>query len=72
MKDLAIRAGEEHVDLCDALKIMGLAENGATAKHIISTGVVKVDNKIETRKRCKIRAGQIIFYNNQQIRVTQG
>lgn len=69
MKDLKIKEGQEYVDLCDALKIMGLVENGATAKHIISTGVVKVDNQVETRKRCKIRPGQIIFYNNQQIKV---
>lgn len=71
MKDLTLREGDEHVDLCDALKIMGLVDNGAAAKNIIATGVVKVDNKVETRKRCKIKPGQVIFYNNHQIRVVK-
>lgn len=70
MKELALKAGSEHVDLCDVLKIMGMVENGAAAKHIIATGVVKVDGTVETRKRCKIRAGQVVEYKNEQVKIT--
>lgn len=72
MKELALREGSEHVDLCDVLKIMGLADNGAAAKHIISTGVVKVDGQVETRKRCKIRAGQVVEYQGVQTNIVSG
>ena len=69
MKELELKPGAEHVDLCDVMKIMGMAENGAAAKHIIATGVVKVDGAVETRKRCKIRAGQVVEYKGESVRV---
>ncbi len=61
--------GSEYVDLCDLMKLVGFAPNGAVAKHIIATGVVKVDGKIETRKRCKIRSGQEIEYQGKKAKV---
>jgi len=44
--------------LCDLLKLAGVAESGAAAKHAIGEGLVRVDGIVETRKRCKIRPGQ--------------
>lgn len=38
----------------DLLKLQGLVESGAAAKTLIAQGEVKVDGKVETRKRCKI------------------
>jgi len=32
---------------------------------------VKVDGEIETRKRCKIRAGQVVEYQGQLARVKE-
>jgi ribosome-associated protein len=59
-----------HIDLCDLLKITGLFSTGAEAKHIIATGVVKVDGVVELRKRAKIRSGQIIEYLHHKIQVS--
>jgi ribosome-associated protein len=53
---------ETHVDLCDLLKLTDLTESGAEAKHIISEGKVKVDGKVELRKRAKILPGQKVEY----------
>ncbi|HBQ6695198.1 TPA: ribosome-associated protein YbcJ, partial [Klebsiella pneumoniae] len=47
-----------HVELCDLLKLEGWSESGAQAKIAIADGLVKVDGAVETRKRCKIVAGQ--------------
>lgn len=68
MKEFQLKE-HDHVDLCDLLKIMDLTNNGAEAKHVIGEGKVKVDNNVETRKRCKIRSGQIVEYKNQKIKV---
>lgn len=62
---------EEHdyIELNNLLKVVGLCESGGVAKLLISEGKVKVDNKVELRKRCKIRAGQVIEFNQQKVQV---
>jgi ribosome-associated protein len=37
---------------------------------LIANGQVMVDGKVELRKRCKIRQGQIISFNNYQVQVS--
>ena len=59
-----------HVELCDLLKLEGWSESGAQAKIFIADGLVKVDGVIETRKRCKIVAGQTVTFENQSITIT--
>ncbi|MCS2158045.1 ribosome-associated protein YbcJ [Scandinavium sp. H11S7] len=58
-----------HVELCDLLKLEGWCESGARAKAVIAEGVVKVDGVVETRKRCKIVAGQTVVFEGQSITV---
>ena len=50
-----------HVELCDLLK---------QAKIVIADGQVKVDGTVETRKRCKIVAGQTVSFAGQSVTVT--
>ena len=61
--------GTEFIPLCDLMKIVDFTSSGAEAKHIISEGKVKVDDQVELRKRCKIRPGQIVEYDNQKVKV---
>lgn len=58
-----------HVALCDLLKIEGWCDSGGAAKTAIEQGRVKVDGKIETRKRCKIVSGQVVSFAGQQLKV---
>ncbi len=58
-----------HVELCDLLKLEGWSESGAQAKIFIAEGLVKVDGAVETRKRCKIVAGQTVTFDGQSITV---
>ena len=58
-----------HVELCDLLKLQGWNESGAAAKNAIADGYVKVDGKIETRKRCKIVAGQTVSFAGHSVQV---
>ncbi|WP_107760037.1 ribosome-associated protein YbcJ [Dickeya sp. Secpp 1600] len=58
-----------HVELCDLLKLQGWSESGAAAKQAIAAGEVTVDGQTETRKRCKIVAGQVVSFNGESVTV---
>lgn len=58
MKQQTINLKSEYIALCDLLKICHVAASGGEAKYFIAEGLVCVDGKTETRKTCKIRAGQ--------------
>lgn len=60
---------QDYIELCSLLKLTGLCDSGGVAKLLISDGLVKVDGKTELRKRCKIRSGQIVELDEQQITV---
>ncbi len=61
--------GREYIELNNLLKITGLCESGGRAKVLIADGQVKVDGKVELRKRCKIRQGQLVEFDGQKITV---
>lgn len=48
----------EYVELCNLLKLTGLADSGGRGKAMVAEGLVKVDDRTENRKTAKIRAGQ--------------
>ena len=48
----------EHVALDALLKATGVAPSGGAARVMIDAGEVRVDGRIEMRRRCKLRAGQ--------------
>ncbi|ATM85038.1 ribosome-associated protein YbcJ [Yersinia massiliensis] len=58
-----------HVELCDLLKLQGWSDSGASAKAVIAEGHVKVNGNVETRKRCKIIADQIVEYQGMKVQV---
>jgi len=62
-------AGNEFIELNNLLKVTGLCDSGGMAKMLIADGLVTVDAVVETRKRCKIRAGQIVTFQGQTIEV---
>lgn len=62
--------GRDTIALNDLLKITGLCESGGRAKTVIAEGQVKVDGRIELRKTCKIRNGQVVEYAREKITVT--
>ena len=61
--------GREFIELNNLLKVTGLCGSGGVAKMVIADGLVKVDGVVETRKRCKIRAGQTVAFQGQTIAV---
>jgi ribosome-associated protein len=69
MIETKLAPGKEFIELCDLLKVAGLCESGGAAKAMIADGKVKVDGAIDTRKRAKIKSGQVVEYSGQQIKV---
>jgi len=61
--------GREYIELHNLLKITGMCNSGGQAKLIIADGAVSVDGQVETRKRCKIRQGQCVEFNNESVTV---
>ena len=60
----------EYIELCKLLKAANLVMSGGEGKEVVAEGLVKVDGQIETRKRCKIRAGQQVEFSGTCIQVS--
>ena len=59
--------GRAYVELCDLLKLTGMRSSGGLAKQAIAAGLVTVDGRVELRKRCKIRPGQVVACEGERI-----
>ena len=60
---------DDFIELNKLLKIVNFCSSGGEAKQIISQGLITVDGEIEYRKRCKIRAGQLVEYGELKVKV---
>ncbi len=59
----------EYIELIKLLKATGLCDTGGAAKIAVDEGAVKVDGAVESRKRCKIRRGQVVEIDGNVIEV---
>lgn len=57
----------EYIELCNLLKLVGLADSGGRGKTMVAEGMVQVDNRPELRKTAKIRSGQVVSVNGVDI-----
>ncbi|MCB5185496.1 RNA-binding S4 domain-containing protein [Methylobacillus gramineus] len=60
---------DEYVELCNLLKLTGIADSGGRGKAMVAEGLVKVDGEPESRKTAKIRAGQVVECMGETIEV---
>lgn len=67
MIDLEITS--EPIELFKMLKFSGLAPSGGEAKLVIAEGLVRVNGEVETRKRKKLVSGDVIEFDQEQIRL---
>lgn len=65
-----IRIRNDFIKLGQVLKLAGLVGSGVDAKIEIQEGFVKVNGEVEVQRGKKIRSGDVIEYNGQQIKVT--
>ncbi|KAF3997681.1 RNA-binding S4 domain-containing protein [Glaciimonas immobilis] len=69
MQQLEFNIDGEYVELNQLLKLTGVCDSGGAGKAIVASGAVSVNGKVELRKTCKIRAGQIVTLGDVKIRV---
>ena len=59
--------GHEYIALNQLLKMMGLVETGGEANIRVDNGEVMVNDTIELQRRKKLRSGDKVLYNKQEI-----
>ena len=64
-----IEINREPVELYKILKFEGLVGTGGEAKIVIDEGLVKVNGKVEFRRRNKIKSGDVIEFNEQVYKI---
>lgn len=69
MRTLEFELVGEYVELCNLLKLTGVAGSGGQGKAMVADGLVRVDGQPESRKTAKIRAGQTVECLDVQISV---
>jgi ribosome-associated protein len=52
--------GAEFIELIKLLKLLRIAESGGQAKMMVDEGEVTLNGKPESRKRAKLRPGDVI------------
>ena len=60
----------EPVELFKLLKFEGLVASGGEAKHVISNGLVLLNGEVETRKRKKIIAGDVVEFSDNKMQLS--
>jgi ribosome-associated protein len=60
---------KEPVELYKILKFEGLVSSGGEAKAVVAEGQVLVNGQVETRKRKKIIAGDVIEFADEKIEI---
>jgi ribosome-associated protein len=68
LRDVAI--ARQPIELYQLLKLADLSASGGEAKYAIALGQVRVIDQVETRKRKKIVAGDLVEFAGEKIRVT--
>ncbi len=65
----AIKIKDEFIKLGQLLKLAGFCDSGVDAKFVIQDGLVKVNGKVETQRGKKLHDGDIVEFENKQVKV---
>jgi ribosome-associated protein len=69
MQSLDFSLNAEYVELNQLLKLVGICDSGGAGKALVASGEVAVDGRVELRKTCKVRAGQVVTLGDVRIHV---
>lgn len=60
---------DDYIELVRLIKLLGIAETGGHAKLLIDQGEVQLNGQTETRKRAKLRKGDVIEISGRKIKI---
>lgn len=66
---MEFKLDNEYIELIKLLKACGIAETGGMAKQIVEEGLVKCNGIVEDRKRLKVKKGDLVEFEGDQIHV---
>lgn len=69
MQTIDFKLRDEFVELCNLLKLVGVADSGGRGKALVAAGEVTLDGRLESRKTAKVRAGQVVECLGVRIKV---
>ena len=64
-----MRDNDTFIPLIALLKATGVVDTGSEAQEVVTAGMVLRNGEVETRKRAKITAGEVIVFENYEILV---
>lgn len=67
MERRTVEITREPVELYKVLKFENLVMSGGEAKHCIAEGMVRLNGEVETRKRKKLYAGDVIEFQEIEL-----
>lgn len=67
--DFELREGEDFITLIQLLKAVGVSYNGAEAQRMVVDGLVMLNGQVESRKRAKIRRGDVVKVFDTEIKI---
>ena len=70
-RERAFSLTAEYIELIKLLKLIGIAESGSHAKFLVEEGEVRLNGMTESRKRAKLRAGDVVEVMDYRIVVRQ-
>ncbi len=59
----------DYIPLIQLLKATNLVQTGGEAQMVVTDGEVKYNGVVDYRKRLKVKRGDIVEFNGQQIEV---
>ncbi len=70
MNEIEFQISGAYIQLNQLLKAIGWAESGSEANLLIDQGKVKVNGKVELRRRNKIMPGFKVQYGEEKVSIT--
>jgi ribosome-associated protein len=70
MNQIEYALSSEYIELIKLLKLLNLVESGANAKIAVEEGLVECNQEVEFRKRKKVRAADVVVFQNNTIKIS--
>jgi ribosome-associated protein len=67
--EFELREEQEFITLIQLLKAVGVSYNGAEAQRMVVEELVSLNGELETRKRAKIRRGDVVKVFETEIKI---
>ena len=65
MQDIKFQLKTDYIDLLQLLKVTSIVMSGGEAKLLVDDGLISVNGELESRRRRKLRVGDVVVFDDQ-------